>query len=996
MRLGFRKHTTADGDRDRRRSSPACFPAFRPKLAMLILCFCALGSAGMGAQDTPSQVVDVIFHGSHSLPLAGVTRVALLDDSLCNVQVFPDRIEFSGEKRGTTVAFVWVRDQRLTLLLRVVSPPREPERPRLSQSELDALGSGMVGSNALTATGSGSPTSVLFTHNFNWMENEGGNRLIISARAEDSTLPGTPWFNADSAYVQYHTPHTDLSLLDFPLDLTGSLSSGGPMQATPYTLFNIFMIRGADFRFRQGDNQYEFFGGSTPPSYFLSLQATRDIAGFTYSRKLDPTLNVYASSGWLNAPVFFFTPNLERQNTAFQTAGYNYHPNRRWLIQGTTGVSTRGGLVQQGVSYLGERFLGFVSGTSSSASFPLNQMQLLFAGGSSITAGSTLILNNQIAGSLYYQHSTTKPGGLILSPGTSDYLNPHLSLSLTRRESLALNYTYTDNYGGLTPQKQTHGNRLDMELNSGLSRRIVNTAEATFGVLSDPLQLNAGSDLTLRDAVSVPVGGGTLNIGVQHTRNDPSLVSRLNEEISLLSPALQQAFLEDPVAFVDSDNLSPAIRNLLNNLEPTNTQVTLQAQFPVHNRLNLSPMVGYYRAAQGLGQGTESYILGYNLSYRLTRTIQLQSSLSNTLLWDFKEQGLRRATVLSFGLNKHISGHESWLHPFQQRRATIQGRVYRDNNVNGRPDAGEPGFAGLRVELSDGQTALTDAQGEFRFTGLKPDIYAVSLPLAQFREPIRVTSPTTVDVDISMPIVAEVNFGVVNFSRIMGSVFNDYLLTGKKELDAPGLHDVRLTLSGGKADRPILSDSSGDYEVDDVIPGDYQLSVDVSTLPANYQVEATTFAIHVAPTSTVIQDVPVQALRSISGHVLMKPTGANGGKLRIPGMANGLPSPGGHNGNPSGDRNPSNEELVPLAGVKITVDHTMVTTDQDGAFVLRNLPAGDVYFQLLPARPVPGGVTLPAWKVRMPLDPIFIQGATITISNPDVIRCIVPVAPDGI
>jgi hypothetical protein len=592
---------------------------------------------------------------------------------------------------------------------------------------------------------------------------------------------------------------------------------------------------------------------------------------------------------------------------------------------------------------------------------------------------------------LYYQHSVTKPAGLTLLPGTSDYLNPHLSFFLSPRESATFNYTYTRNQGGLTPQTQTQGNRFDLALNSQLTRRIINTAEATVGALSDPTQVNAQSDLTLLDAVSIPVRSGTLNIGFQHSRNDPSLVSRLNQEINLLSPALQQSFLLDPVGFVDSNNLSPEIRDLLNNLQPTNTQITLQGQFPTRNRLNLSPMVGYYRAAQGLGQGTNSYLLGYNLTYQLTRTIQFQSSLSNMHLWDVSQQGLRRTSVFSFGINKRLSGHQTWLHPFQARRATIQGQVFRDNNVNGRLDAGEPGFAGLRVELSDGQTALTDVQGRFRFSGLKPDVYTVTLPLKQFNEPIRVTSPTSVDVDIAMPMLAQVDFGVVNFARVMGNVFNDYLLTGKKELDAPGLRQVRLSLSGGKAEHSTLTESSGDFEFDDLSPGEYRLSIDPSTIPANYQIATASFPIHVAPTSTVVQDVPVQALRSISGRILMKPTGANGGRLKIPGVVDGAPANGVHNGNH--DRN--NNELVPLAGVKIAVDHTTVTTDQDGAFVLRNLPAGDVFFQILAARSVPEGVKLPAWRVRLPRDPLFIQGATITISNPEVIKCIVPVAPDG-
>jgi hypothetical protein len=955
--------------------------------------FGALGCAVSIAQDTIPQQVVVVLHAGKTVALPGVERVIMLDDSLCNVRIFPDKVEFSGEKRGTTVAFFWVKDQRYTVLVQVILPPTEPEHPRLSETQLDALGSGMAGTTTRAVNSPGSAPNLLFSHYFNWTENDGGNRLTINGQMEDNNLGGAPWFNANTASVQYHTPGTDLSLLDFPLDLTGLLN--GQTQATPYTLFNVFTIRGGDFKFRSGANQFEFFSGSTIPVYFLSLQGTRDIGGFTYNRKQSDSLNVYATSAWLNSPVSFFGPSLQRENSFFQTLGYNYHPNRHWIIQGTFGASTRGGLAQQGFTYQGRKFSGFASGTTSAANFPLNQMQLFFAGGSSLTTGASLAFTDKIAGSFYYQHSETKASGLTLTPGTSDYLNPHLSFLLTPHESATLNYTYTRNQGGLTGETKTQGNRYDVALNSMLTRRIVNTAEVTVGALSDPLQLNAESDLTLLDSVSIPVRTGTFNIGLQHSRNDLSLASRLNQEINLLSPALQQLFLLDPAAFVDSNNLSPEIRNLLDNLQPTNTQITLQGQFPFRGRLNLNPMVGYYRAAQGLGQGTNTYLFGYNLNYRLTRTIQLQSSLSNMLLWDFAQQGLRRTTVLSFGISKHLNGHQPWLHPFQARRATIQGHVFRDNNVNGRLDAGEPGFAGMRVELSDGKAALTDAQGRFRFTGLKPDVYTVSLPLQQFNAPVRVTSSPSVEVDITMPSVAEADFGVVNFARVMGNVFNDDDLTGRRQPDAPGIRQVRLTLSDGKTERPVLTDSSGDYEIDDVNPGDYKLSLDASTIPANYQMETASFPIHVAPTSTVVQDVPVQALRSITGRLLMKPSGANGGRLSIPGIVSGALANGAHNGHPNGDHDQANAELVPLAGVRILVDRTTVTTDQDGAFVLRNLPAGDVFFQILAAHPVPGGVKLPAWKVHLPRDPMFIQGATVTISNPEVIKCIVPDAPDG-
>jgi hypothetical protein len=65
------------------------------------------------------------------------------------------------------------------------------------------------------------------------------------------------------------------------------------------------------------------------------------------------------------------------------------------------------------------------------------------------------------------------------------------------------------------------------------------------------------------------------------------------------------------------------------------------------------------------------------------------------------------------------------------------------------------------------------------------------------------------------------------------------------------------------------------------------------------------------------------------------------------------------NSNPIGNHDRNNEETVPLAGVKIAVDHTTVTTDPDVALVLRSLPPGDVLFQILAARLVPAGVKLP-------------------------------------
>ena len=120
-------------------------PAFatRPGFHFLSMAILITGLAGLEpchgiAQDAIPQRIEVIWHSGKTVALPGVERVILLDDSLCNVQVSPDKVDFSGEKRGTSVAFIWVKGQRYTVVVSVILPPTAPEGPRLSQSELEA------------------------------------------------------------------------------------------------------------------------------------------------------------------------------------------------------------------------------------------------------------------------------------------------------------------------------------------------------------------------------------------------------------------------------------------------------------------------------------------------------------------------------------------------------------------------------------------------------------------------------------------------------------------------------------------------------------------------------------------------------------------------------------------------------------------------------------------------------------------------------------------
>ncbi len=352
---------------------------------------------------------------------------------------------------------------------------------------------------------------LLFLHNFEWRQQTDISRLTINGQVQDSTVFGAPGFNANSASIQYMTQRAKIDLIDFPLSVNGGVEA----QVSSNSLYNVYIIRGArltlnsngvpDDRFRQGANQYEFFGGTTLPSYYLNLSGTRDIAGLNFIRNQSQNLSFYTTTGWVDSPPYLPGIGQKRISSFFQTAGMTYRPTSQWGVQGILGISTRGGLAEGTASYAGERFTGFASGTSSSATFPLNQLQLFFAGGSSVSAGSTLKLNGRITSSIFFEHSNSKPTLFLPIGGVSDYVNPNISFAITPQEAITLNYAYTRSSIGAVLLSRSKGQRFDVALNSRFGSGVSNTAEVTVGALSDPLQLNANGQLIAADSLSVPV-----------------------------------------------------------------------------------------------------------------------------------------------------------------------------------------------------------------------------------------------------------------------------------------------------------------------------------------------------------------------------------------------------------------------------------------------------------------------------------------------------------
>ena len=212
----------------------------------------------------------------------------------------------------------------------------------------------------------------------------------------------------------------------------------------------------------------------------------------------------------------------------------------------------------------------------------------------------------------------------------------------------------------------------------------------------------------------------------------------------------------------------------------------------------------------------------------------------------------------------------------------------------------------------------------------------------------------------------------------MGVVFNDYLMTSKKQPDANGIKDVELTLKGNRTDWKVKTDSGGEFEIDNVPAGVYELSINRTSLPPDHVISGDSYRVEVGPTQTVVTDIPLRALRSVSGRVVFRP------------KPSAEPATNSRARNATRATPAQEVEPIPLKDVTLAIGSITAKTDADGSFILRELPGGPLLLTLVPQIAVADSVKLPSWPITLPHEPFKAQGVNITISNPDLLQYLVP------
>jgi len=127
---------------------------------------------------------------------------------------------------------------------------------------------------------------------------------------------------------------------------------------------------------------------------------------------------------------------------------------------------------------------------------------------------------------------------------------------------------------------------------------------------------------------------------------------------------------------------------------------------------------------------------------------------------------------------------------------TVSGRVFNDLDGNGEQTPGEPGLAGVMLQLMGGGllwNTTTTADGLYFFTGVPAgDYQVVETDPSGFVS----TTPNTVTISLPAGDSATVNFGDLAAGVISGKVFLDRDGDGKPEAGERGLGGVLLFMDG--------------------------------------------------------------------------------------------------------------------------------------------------------------------------------------------------------
>jgi len=526
--------------------------------------------------------------------------------------------------------------------------------------------------------------------------------------------------------------------------------------------------------------------------------------------------------------------------------------------------------------------------------------------------------NQRLFSSAGYNHSSiTRLAGSRLADFERSLVFANLTYSINRDSRINLRYTdqkiETAFPGGLSKfEIQTRS--ILIGLNKRFNQHWSNSVEARLN-FSREAQASESLEkgFSLSEQLRFTWRGMSATAFLNYTHKTPSLTSLIVRNPGLLPPTLQPAFALDPAAFLRTYN--DRLEFLLNGVElPQTRNVVAGMRFQkTVSRFTLTGEARY-EAGEIYAINQKNLYTAASIGIRLDNANSLQVNAWRST-GGRGQSGITLSFTHQFGSSNEGFQFSSL---FEFNRAKVSGRVFNDLNGNGRPDPTEPGLAGMKIQVDGKRWVTTDKDGNYKLSA-SAGSHTVVLVSGDFGVRLLANTPTEHRVILGSGQKLNLDFGIRNSGSISGRVFNDMGPTPTSPNGGQGLQDTRVVLRSADTNGLVMEQMTrpdGTYEFTNLRPGRYVIEIDPNSLPPNFQIpELTSSSIFVEPLRSSYYDIPVPAQRAIAGLVFVD--------------------------NDNDDMYTSGTDR-PLEGASVRFNNKTAVSDANGAYVLRNLPAGSV------------------------------------------------------
>jgi len=162
----------------------------------------------------------------------------------------------------------------------------------------------------------------------------------------------------------------------------------------------------------------------------------------------------------------------------------------------------------------------------------------------------------------------------------------------------------------------------------------------------------------------------------------------------------------------------------------------------------------------------------------------------------------------------------------------FRGIVFNDLNENHQYDEGfDLPVQGVRLLLESGQSSASGADGFYSIRKAVPGEHTLSVDLQSIPDGYRTLVPVQQAFQTAEGDVVRWDLPLKAQRSVIGSVFVDVNLSGRREPDEKGIEGVRLRLDGQQA----VSGADGGYRFLNIHPGRYAVTPDPAGLPSGYR-----------------------------------------------------------------------------------------------------------------------------------------------------------------